>query len=92
MIEFKEKYKASRPWKKVAVFNTYSLGLAVLFFAISYFSEVLSNFIFGDPFSFKLLSRLISAIICGYIICFLALYTAFLNDKKKGKIQKTQMK
>lgn len=83
MIEFKEKYKASKPWKKVLVFNTFSLVLALMFFVLSYLVDVLSSLILDEPKSFTILSGLFSALFWGYIMCFLALYTRLFNERKK---------
>ena len=88
MIDFKEKYKASKPGKKFLVFNTYSLLLALIFFIISYLVDVLFSLIFGAPKSLTLLSGLVPALLFGYIMCFLALYTRLFNDKKKEGTQK----
>jgi len=87
MIAFKEKYKASKPWKKVLVFNIYSLVLALIMFVVSYLVDVLSNLIFGEPNSFTLLSGLISALGWGYIMCFLTLCTGLIKDKKKKELK-----
>ena len=83
MIDFKEKYKASRPWKKVLVFNTYSLVLALIFFVLNYLVDILSSLIFGASKSLTLLSGLVAALLFGYIMCFLTLYTRLFNDKNK---------
>ena len=86
MIEFKEKYKASKPWKKVLVFNTYSLVLALIFFVLSYLVDVCSSLIYGETNSFTLLSGLISALAWGYIMCFLTLSTGLIKDKNKKEL------
>lgn len=86
MIAFKEKYKASKPWKKVLVFNTYSLVLALIFFVLSYLVDVFSSLIFEETNSFTLLSGLISALVWGYIMCFLSLCTGLFKDKKKKEL------
>ena len=87
MIDFKEKYKASRPWKKVLVFNTFSLVLALIFFVLSYLFDVSSSLIFGEPNSFTILSGLIPALFWGYIMCFLTLCTGLFNDKNKKELK-----
>lgn len=83
MMAFKEKYKASKPWKKVLVFNTYSLVLALIMFVVRYLVELLVDFFIGEPYSIDYLSLLKTNLVLGYIFCFLALYTRFFKDKKK---------
>ena len=87
MMAFKEKYKASKPWKKVLVFNTYSLVLALIFFVLSYLVDVCSSLIYGETNSFTLLSGLISALGWGYIMCFLTLSTGLIKETKREELK-----
>ncbi len=87
MIDFKEKYKASKPWKKVLVFNTYSLVLAVLFFAISCLVELLVDLFNGDPYSMKYLSLSITSLVWGYFMSFFNLKIRLFENKTKKELK-----
>lgn len=83
MIDFKEKYNASKPWKKVVVFNTYSLVLALIMFVISCLGNFLFDLSNGEPYSMDYLSLSITSSVWGYFMSFLTLYTVLFKDKKK---------
>ncbi|MFA6199400.1 MAG: hypothetical protein WC679_03190 [Bacteroidales bacterium] len=87
MIDFKEKYKASKPWKKVAVFNTYSLVLALIMFVISCLGNFLFDLSNGEIYSMDYLSLSITSLAWGYIMCFLTLPTGLIKDKNKKELK-----
>jgi hypothetical protein len=91
MIDFKEKYKASKLWKKVVVFNIYSLVLALIFFVISCLGNFLFDLYNGEPYSMDY-SLLITSLVWGYFMSFFTLYTGLFKDKKKELKDSSEIK
>lgn len=92
MIDIKEKYKASKPWKKVVVFNIYSLVLAALFFVISCLGNFLFDLSKGETYSMDYLSLSITSLVWGYFMSFFTLYTGLFKDKKKELKDSSEIK